>query len=175
MKVRDEVTAAKLRGGFYTPDSLVDLCLRRIVDLAPREQLDLLEPSVGDGAFLRGLGRSDLAARGLRVHAVELVESEAHKSGVLLRNLGFAGQVENRSAVEWAFHTDQVFDAAVGNPPFVRFQFVEQDDRDFAALVGDKAGVSLGGVSNLWLPVLLGSLLRLKEGGAFAFASRLNA
>ena len=33
MKQRDEVTDEKLRGGFYSPDPLVDLCLDRICTL----------------------------------------------------------------------------------------------------------------------------------------------
>src|SRR3546814_8927677 len=83
MKTRDEVTADKLRGGFYTPDGLVDLCLARIAALTRgRSGLRLLEPSSGDGAFIRGVARSSIRDRVESIDAVELLESEAAKSAI---------------------------------------------------------------------------------------------
>ena len=58
---------------------------------------------------------------------------------------------------------------AVGNPPFVRFQFVDDRDRSAATQLAEKLGVSFHGVSNLWIPVLLASLSRLRRGGGLAF------
>ena len=40
MRTRDEVTAEKLRGGFYSPDPLVDLCLDRIASLTRGRGVD---------------------------------------------------------------------------------------------------------------------------------------
>ena len=56
MRVASDVSEEKLRGGFYTPDALVQRCWNRIDALTNgRRGLRVLEPSVGDGAFLRGL------------------------------------------------------------------------------------------------------------------------
>jgi len=170
MKTREDVTAEKLRGGFYTPDRLVDLCLARISALSRgRMALRLLEPSVGDGAFLRGLTRSPLSGRVTWVEGVELLASEASKSESELTASGLPGQIRTMSAIEWAATCDGWFDAAVGNPPFVRFQFVSPDDRRFANDLAVRLGVSFAGVSNLWLPVLIGALSQLRTGGVFAF------
>ncbi|MGQ0824219.1 MAG: Eco57I restriction-modification methylase domain-containing protein [Actinomycetota bacterium] len=73
------------------------------------------------------------------------------------------------SAIRWAATTDAAFDVAVGNPPFVRFQFVSDDDRRSMRRLEERLTLSFAGVSNLWLPVLLGTLSRLSIGGAFAF------
>jgi hypothetical protein len=170
MKTRDEVTADKLRGGFYTPDPLVDLCLARIAALSRGcTTVSFLEPSVGDGAFIRGLARSPLRDRIIGVEAVELLEAEAKKSASALELAGLPGLVQVGSAIEWAATTVAEFDAAAGNPPFVRFQFVSKRDRTFAVSLAQRLGLSFGGVSNLWLPVLIGALSRLRLGGAFAF------
>lgn len=170
MKTRDDVTAEKLRGGFYTPDTLVDFCLSRVATLTRgRNSLRLLEPSVGDGAFLRGLKRSALADRTIWIEGVELFETEASKSRAELETARLAGHVHAMSAIEWAATTDEAFDVAVGNPPFVRFQFVDSRDRRFADDLAARLGLSFAGVSNLWLPVLVGALSRLREGGVFAF------
>ena len=169
MKSRTEVDADKLRGGFYTPDPLVDLCWARVASLKPGDGFSILEPSAGDGAFLRGLGRSPLRSRAGWVQANELFEREAAKCSEALAELDSPGRVICGSAIRWAAETDDEFDVAVGNPPFVRFQFVDVADRYSANRLAIRMGVSFTGVSNLWLPILLGALGRLRVGGAFAF------
>ena len=170
MKTREEVTAEKLRGGFYTPDALVDLCLVRVASLLRgRSRLRLLEPSAGDGAFVRGIARSSLRDHVEHIEALELIEAEARKSAAAITEAALCGSVTTCSAVEWAVVSDRLFDAAVGNPPFVRFQFVSEGDRTGAKRLAERLGSSFAGVSNLWLPVLLGALSHLRVGGAFAF------
>ncbi len=79
------------------------------------------------------------------------------------------GSVNRSSVVAWAAGTAAEFDVAVGNPPFVRYQFVNQADRGAALDLGHRLGVTLAGVANLWIPVLLGALSRLAPGGVFSF------
>lgn len=170
MKTRDRITADKLRGGFYTPDPLIDLCLSRIERLIQnRSDLAVLEPSAGDGAFIRGLGRSPLGEAISSLTAIEVSAPEAAKCDASLERTGLEGRVLCESSVGWAAATSDEFDVAAGNPPFVRFQFVGDDDREDSAILADRMGISFAGVSNLWLPVLLGALGRLRVGGAFGF------
>jgi adenine-specific DNA methylase len=171
MKLRDEVTPEKLRGGFYTPAPLVEHCFARVRELVgDRSGLSLLEPSAGDGAFFRGLEHdAGLAARFESVHGVELVEEEAQRAQAALDSAGLRGSVHAGSAIAWACGTDEWFDVAVGNPPFVRYQFLHPEDRALLRELGERLGVALPGVGNVWIPVLLGALARLRPGGAFAF------
>lgn len=170
MKTWDEVTAEKLRGGFYTPDSLVDRCLRRVEGLISKKPgIRLLEPSAGDGAFIRGLARSALHDDVASVLALELFASEARLASAALSALpDVDGRVIEGSAIGWAASTDAEFDVVVGNPPFVRFQFIGDDDKASMSVLALRLGTPLQGVSNLWIPILLGSLNRLVNGGAFA-------
>jgi adenine-specific DNA-methyltransferase len=170
LKVRSEVSAEKLRGGFYSPASLVAACLQRIEALVPNTRdLRLLEPSSGDGAFIRGLAGAALGSRVTYVEAVELVPSEAAGSVEALRRSGTPGVVYAESALSWVDRDHGSFDVAVGNPPFVRFQFLTEGDKAALPSLGTQLGVSFRGVSNLWIPVLLVALSRLRIGGAFAF------
>lgn len=171
MKTASEVTPEKLRGGFYTPADLVHFCLQRAAENAPKGRaLRLLEPSIGDGAFVRGLHGTPLQGRIERILGLEVLDIEAEKARQALRSSSLDGEVRIASAIQWATEeTDGLFDVAVGNPPFVRFQFVERRDR---AAIDDLAGgleLSFRGVSNLWIPLLIASLSRLRAGGAIAF------
>jgi hypothetical protein len=157
---RTAVSADKLRGGFYTPADLVGACLARVdALLAPDAAgLRVLEPSAGDGAFLRALSAWGRAGEALAL--------EPHDTPALA---GLAGRVLRGSAVAWAADTEERFDVAVGNPPFVRYQFVGAADRAAADRLGARLGLPLTRVGNLWIPVLLGALARLRDGGVFAF------
>ena len=168
MKTRGEVSADRLRGGYYTPPALVDFCLERAASLVgDRRDVAMLEPSAGDGAFLRGLARtrSGLGDRIGTVHAIELVVEEAAKAEVSMRSSGQLGRVERGSSIRWAVETDDWFGLVVGNPPFVRYQFVPDEDKRSIVWLAERLGLRFAGVANLWIPVLIGSLSRLLPGG----------
>jgi adenine-specific DNA-methyltransferase len=171
MKLIESISSNKLRGGYYTSDSLVDWTLQRVLSLANGEHLETwLEPSAGDGAFIRGLDR--LATIGqisnCRIKAIELIEAEASKCSSALKQSVLNGSIVNSSFFDWALESDEQFDALVGNPPYVRYQFVNGDDRGRAELLMRRLGFELKGVSNLWIPFAIASMYKLTIGAPFA-------
>lgn len=171
MRTRDLVTDDKLRGGFYTPQPLVMRCLDRVRELVDgREGLQVLEPSVGDGAFIRGMGNHTVAQSIGAITGIELVAREAEHARNALLDHGFAGSIAADSFLQWASDRQQEFDIAIGNPPFLRFQFVDDADRIAATTQLTAAvGSSQTGVANLWIPLFLRALTLLREKGVFAF------
>lgn len=170
MKTQDQVTDTKLRGGFYSPSALVTLCWDRVHRALPAGQSELiiLEPSAGDGAFIHGLSKHPLKRNVKEFLAVEINEVEARKCAKERERAGIAGSVRTASLFDALDDLPNV-DVAVGNPPFVRFQFVAEHDRNGALRVASNLGISFAGVSNLWIPLLLGAMGRIRDGGAFAF------
>jgi adenine-specific DNA-methyltransferase len=170
VKLYDEVHPNKLRGGFYTEPHVVEFCLQQVKKLHEGWPERWLEPSAGDGAFIRGMGDVLPAAarRHSRLHAVELIDSEAAKCEAAARRAGIEAEVINESFFEWASRDTSQFDAVVGNPPYVRYQFVGESDRLLAERLVGELGITLRGVSNLWIPFALLSLARLREGGCFS-------
>ncbi len=171
MKLAEDIEAIKLRGAYYTSPLLVHACLQRIATLTDAGRcLRVLEPSAGDGAFVRGF--RDFAARGQlaspHLTCIELSGEEAAKCREAMDCYGIAGQTIHSSFFAWADGNEERFDAVVGNPPFVRYQFVPAQDRMLAEMLLRSEGITLQGVSNLWIPFVLLSLRRLKQGGAFA-------
>ncbi|HEX9496062.1 MAG TPA: class I SAM-dependent methyltransferase [Candidatus Limnocylindria bacterium] len=165
MKVRSQVTATKLRGGYYTPPALAAFCWRRVAELCPRAGLDVLEPSAGDGAFFRNVPRA-IKERIRTVNAVELDPIEAARCRDALQAARLSGSVAATSFLPWALDQRAEFDVVVGNPPFVRFQFVSSDDVTASELLFAGIGLEFEAVSNLWIPVLVGALSKLRPGGA---------
>jgi adenine-specific DNA-methyltransferase len=172
LRIRSEVSSEKLRGGFYTPEELVRFCWSRVADLvgdAPNRSLSVLEPSAGSGNFFRYLEGHRIESKIKRVHAIELLKCESAKCEITLRKFDFNSRVVNGSILNGSRPKNQKFDVSVGNPPYVRYQFI--DDLDLAG-IGELTAdmkLKLTGVSNLWIPMVLAALEPLREGGAFAF------
>lgn len=169
MRTRSEVSDSKLRGGFYSPDLLVQLCIQRSLELLDgRAALRVLEPSAGDGAFLRGLGRSGVAHQIQHVEAVEIFADEATKASNALVSAKVPGQVVTANVLDWSRGRPADFDWLLANPPYVRFQFISDEDKQRAREISTELGVSGTSVSNLWIPVFLLSLAKLRDGGVFS-------
>lgn len=170
MKIASEVTPEKLRGGFYSPPGLIAVCLDRVDQLlGDRGSISVLEPSAGDGAFIRGLAEHRLRDRISEMTAVELLDTEAAACESAGGSAPFPVRVHCTSFLGEVIEARPGYDVAVGNPPFVRFQFISTHERRRAEELSAELGFLLKGVSNLWIPILIKALACLREGGAFAF------
>ena len=146
----------RMRGGFYTPPDVARAVAQRTV-LEPDSKV--LEPSCGDGAFLGAL-RSMRAVR--RIEAVELDAQEAAKARKRMPPQdGPACEVVNAHFLRWARQQpDEVYDAAVGNPPFISYRLLSPSDR--ALLKQRSEG---GGFMSFWMAFVDEAMRMLKPGG----------
>jgi hypothetical protein len=69
----------------------------------------------------------------------------------------------------WAASTSEKFDAAVGNPPFIRYQSFSGTTRGRALAEAAKLGAHFNGLSSSWAPFLAVTARLLRPGGAMAF------
>lgn len=120
-------TAQKLRGGYYTPSALATFLARWVKEIAPRR---ILEPSCGDGAFFEAFGNVD-GFQNTTILGFEFNSSEAAKASERARSAGLsAASVRSEDFLEWAIdnlaNDNSRFDAVVGNPPFVRYQYLPE-------------------------------------------------
>lgn len=148
----------KLRGGYYTPNDLAAFLTRWV---APTKGSRVLEPSCGDGAFF-----PTLEGTGAIVTAFELAPEEAAKATE--RGLPDC-IVHNRDFLGWALESpDGLFDAVVGNPPFVRYQYLPAAFQANAERVFARLGCKFTKHTNAWVPFVLASMELLRPGGRLA-------
>nr|WP_216852767.1 N-6 DNA methylase [Phytoactinopolyspora halotolerans] len=167
--VRGDDTAEqrKARGAFFTPSALCDY----VVDWAIRSADDLvLEPSCGEAAFLvsaaQRLARLQAASASPaagELHGVELHEDSATHALGVLRAAGHDARV--RVDDFFTVEPHPVYDAVVGNPPYVRYQGFSGDNRTRARAAAMRAGVSLTGLASSWAAFVVHSALFLRPGG----------
>ncbi|WP_304075512.1 N-6 DNA methylase [Maricaulis maris] len=151
-------TEQKLRGGYYTPEDLAQFLTRWI---APTSDTRVLEPSCGDGAFF-----PSLLGTGATVTAFELAPEEAAKAAA--RGLPSCN-VQNQDFLSWALQAKpRQFDAVIGNPPFIRYQYLPADFQANAERVFDRLGCKFTKHTNAWVPFILASMELLRPGGRLA-------
>lgn len=159
----------KLRGGYYTPADLAVFLVRWVKEISPKR---ILEPSCGDGVFFDVLAK----VKGFQKTAVigfELDADEAQKAKVRARkaDLG-ATAIHPEDFLQWAINNlDNVgaqFDAVVGNPPFVRYQYLPEPFQARAEQIFLELDLPFTKHTNAWVPFVLASMALLRPGGRLA-------
>ena len=125
MNFIENKSAQKLRGGYYTPSDLAAFLARWVKQISPKK---VLEPSCGNGVFFDAL-RDVKGLTRASVTAFELDAGEAAKANDRARQAGLRDVTVTASDfLGWAIsHLDDCatrFDAVIGNPPFVRYQYL---------------------------------------------------
>ena len=163
MKLITEATEEKLRGGFYTPEPIAEFVLRWGINGS--SDFDILEPSCGDGVFLKQLAKHKFKYN--TITAVELDEVEAEKAAQI--------NLKNKEIINADFHTfcnntHKRYDIVVGNPPYIRYQFFDRMQQVEAGDIFIKAGLTYSKLTNAWVSFVVGSSLLLKDkGGRIGF------
>ncbi|WP_112902676.1 Eco57I restriction-modification methylase domain-containing protein [Salinibacter ruber] len=167
MKFKEDQTDTKLRGGYYTDEDLATFLLKWGLS---GEGNRLLEPGCGNGNFLAAL--EGLNTDGLsRVDAYEIDGDEASVARERASSLDEIQTVVHvddyikRSALN--LQSPSRFDSVVGNPPFVRYQYLEDDTQKYAKSIFEYYDLDFTRHTNLWVPFVVAALGQLREGGRF--------
>ena len=162
MKLIKHATAEKLRGGFYTPEPIAAFILKWGMNNS--NSYDILEPSCGDGMFLRQLKKQQYQYN--KIKAIEFDSQEAEKADTI--------KLDNAKVINTDFHlycnsTTERYDLVVGNPPYIRYQYYDNGQQEEAAKLFNKAGLRFTKLTNAWVTFIVGSSLLLKEKGKIGF------
>jgi len=140
-------------GQFFTPPEVARTLVRWVIT-SPRQRL--LDPSCGDGEFLVCHRR----AVGIDVDRNHTIRARTRAPGALVHEGDF---------FLWASRTSERFDAAAGNPPFIRYQTFSGETRQRALVEAAKLGARFNGLCSSWAPFLVATAGLLRPGGGMAF------
>ena len=158
-------TAQKMRGGYYTPPALADYLCRWAIR-SPSDRV--LEPSCGDGSFVSAA--ASLLGEGSSMTAVEIVPREIEKARGALN--GAHVSIDWRCASFFDIAPELIrgprYDAAIGNPPFIRFQYFDKGARDQAFRLVNSFGYRPNGLANAWIAFVQLAAELLRDGGRLA-------
>lgn len=148
-------------GAFYTPDIVADYMTRR---LCPDYGDSVLEPSFGEGSFLRAALRFPVSKE--QIYGVEL-DNESAQYAI---NQKWLPQSNLYHGDFFDFEPSQPIDFIIGNPPYVRLRALSDSARK-KTLKACNAYVdfSITEESSLWLPFLVKSIQHLADKGSMGF------
>jgi adenine-specific DNA-methyltransferase len=169
MNFIENETAQKLRGGYYTPPDLAAFLARWVKEISPKR---ILEPSCGDGVFFDAFAKVQ-GFKKASVVGFELDPEEAAKAHARARDVGLtATKIHSEDFLQWAInHLDDGrtrFDAVVGNPPFVRYQYLPEPFQFRAEQIFRELELPFTKHTNAWVPFILASMALLRAGGRLA-------
>ncbi|TBZ78309.1 methyltransferase domain-containing protein [Rhizobium leguminosarum bv. viciae] len=168
MNFKENESAQKLRGGYYTPSDLAAFIARWVKQIEPKH---VLEPSCGDGVFFGALAELEGFEK-TKVTGFELDAEEAEKARARSRDLGLKAAIHAQDFLEWAIENRADprvrFDAVVGNPPFVRYQYLPEPFQERAEQIFKEMNLPFTKHTNAWVPFILASMSLLRPGGRLA-------
>lgn len=155
----------KERGAFFTPSAIADF----VANWAIRGAGDrVMEPSAGDAAFLvAAVARIAKFRRGEAAEPeVDGVEIHPHSARVARRRVREAGgRARVRQSDFFDVAPEPVYDAVIGNPPYIRYQNFSGEARAKSRQAALRGGVALTGLASSWAAFTVHSALFLKPGG----------
>ena len=168
MNFIENETAQKLRGGYYTPLDLAAFLARWVKEISPER---ILEPSCGDG-FSSRARQSAGVQKGVH-RRLRADTEEAAKAHARAHEVGLTGaKIHSEDFLQWAIdHFDDGktrFDAVVGNPPFVRYQYLPEPFQVRAEQIFEELELPFTKHTNAWVPFILASMALLRPGGRLA-------
>lgn len=158
----------KLRGGYYTPLDLAIFLSKWVSEINPSK---VLEPSCGDGVFFSAFS----AIGGMRngtMTGLEIDEKEADLARNRAQDILPGTEVHHDDFLSWSLKNQGKkgfqFDAIVGNPPFIRYQYLPAPFQKRAEQVFRQLGLPFTKHTNAWVSFILASMTMLRPGGRLA-------
>lgn len=168
MILKEDSSEQKLRGAYYTPLKLA----KKMVEFFKDDMSikTILEPSCGDGVFIDALFETQFLSDKNIVTAVEIEKCEAEK---LNRKLNGKVNINilNQDFFEF-YHKNkenQTFDLILGNPPYIRYQYLENKQREEMADILITHGMKSNKLINTWVGFMVSCVHMLSTNGKIAF------
>ena len=164
MNFKEVESSQKLSGSYYTPRWLAEFIMRWVLSSNSK---NILEPSCGDGIFFDVLPHEfkDISIRGFDINNIATAICVSK-----LQRLPVKSAISTQDFLQWAienFTSDspETFDAVVGNPPFIRYQYWDSQMQERAQKLYNLMGMKFSKHTNAWIPFVIASIKFLDAGG----------
>lgn len=145
-------------GAYYTPSEIAEYLVKEM-DLTDGQSV--LEPSVGDGAFLFPALEHTQNITALDINE-EAVNELTNKTNIDILNMDFLEFANNLS-------DKKRYDIVLSNPPYLSFKKLSEEQRKLLSDILSSNKIKTVKQTNLWAGFVVGSLSMLKAGGKFAY------
>jgi adenine-specific DNA-methyltransferase len=154
----------KNTGSYYTPAYLASFISKRVLShFGKRTRMSILEPSVGDGAFISELEKEKNININLTALDINKVELKTASDKWSRKTASFV----KTDFLE--FSTNKQFSAVVGNPPYVKKNILTSKQIELSKEIHSKEVLTEASVKNIWTTFLVKANTLLAKNGVLAF------
>jgi adenine-specific DNA-methyltransferase len=154
----------KNTGSYYTPSYLANFISKRVLShFEGRSRMSILEPSVGDGAFISELAKEENI--NINLIALDINKDE-------LRTASEKWSKKSASFVETDFleySSKKKYSAVIGNPPYVKKNILTSKQIELSKEIHSNENLTEASVKNIWATFLVKSNTLLAKNGVLAF------
>lgn len=159
----------KLSGSFYTPKNIADFLVSYLSDkLKDKKNISVLEPSAGDGVFIKSLYNHDeLSNKIVEVFAVEQNNEELNKIVDVIKEDSFFAI--NSDFLDFQKDNEKKFTLVIGNPPYLKSNLLRKSQIEQCKSIHQLANLSKTKPKNIWTSFLVRSINFTSNDGIIAF------
>lgn len=172
MLLKQDASAQKLRGRYFTPKVIAEY----ITHWAMNQDYtrNVLEPSCGDGVFLNYIQREAEGRKTVHTTAIEIdphfskLAAKAGNNRIWFNNwdnftfknaeVSLCDDVRKTFVINDDFYNayknglkDQQFEVIIGNPPYIRYQYLTEEQRNEQSQILVKNGMHSNKLINAWV------------------------
>lgn len=165
------IKMSKKSGSYYTPTTLANFIAKYMSErcvICDSKTLKVLEPSCGDGVFLKALS-SHFSESDLRVDAVDLDEHAIKKAHALLSELKGKYKLINSDYLNWCAESEDRYDLIIGNPPYISKKLLDDKQKEACRNIHSRNSLFGSEIHNIWTSFLCDGIGRLNDNGSIAF------
>ena len=167
MRLKKDSSEQKLRGAYYTPLQLANAMVGLV---ASHNITNVLEPSCGDGVFIDSLSSMNMLKDIESVTAVEIETDESEKvRNNYTNNTNIHVLNEDFFDFYQRVYGKQSFDLILGNPPYIRYQYLTEEQREIQSSILTSHGMKSNKLINAWVAFLVACVQLLSDNGKVSF------
>ena len=161
----------KKSGSYYTPTRLADFVADYCLSKIKTKTISVLEPSVGDGSFVKAIAKSENLKYFSTVNLtiVEKDKLELEKAKIFDKNVKLKISSYNSDYLNFHFENNNDFSLIIGNPPYVKKSLLDDDQKELAKTIHNESKLSNRSINNIWTSFLISGISKLKKDGILAF------
>lgn len=158
------MTNQKQTGSYYTPDYLTGFISKKVLSFfGDNSSISILEPSVGDGAFISEFAKNDSLK--IKLTALDINNEELKKAAYKWsRKNGIFNTIDFLE-----FQSKTKFSAIIGNPPYIKKTLLKEKQILACKEIHSNENLTEKSVKNIWTTFLVKSNTLLKKDGVLAF------
>ncbi|WP_329385780.1 Eco57I restriction-modification methylase domain-containing protein [Anaerofustis sp. HA2171] len=167
MLLKEECNLEKKYNGVYYTPLTIATCMVKFFK-HDKYIKTVLEPSCGNGIFLKALVNEQLIEQYNKITAVEIQKSEAATLSKTFKNNSNIS-IYNEDFFEFYKKNKNKYDLILGNPPYIRYQYIAKKQQNNMIDVLTSNGMKSNKLINIWVAFIVACVNMLSNNGKIAF------